>query len=83
MRTYSQYLVLILEKERQPTPVFLSGESNGQGSPEGYSPWDRKELNTTEATQHTLIFQKQPAIEAMYLDAKTMAMCVYDGNFSE
>ena len=26
----------------QPTPVFLPGESHGQRSPAGYSPWSRK-----------------------------------------
>ena len=29
-------------KEWQPTPVFLSGESRGQRSLVGYSPWDHK-----------------------------------------
>ena len=37
----------------QPTPVFLPWESNGQSSLAGYSPWGRKESDTTEATQHT------------------------------
>ena len=32
----------------QPTPVFLPGESHGQESLAGYSPWDRKKLDTTE-----------------------------------
>ena len=32
----------------QPTPVFLPGESHGQRSLAGYSPWGGKELNTTE-----------------------------------
>ena len=32
----------------QPTPVFLPGKFHGQRSLAGYSPWDRKELNTTE-----------------------------------
>ena len=32
----------------QPTPVFLPGESHGQRSPAGYSPWDCKELDMTE-----------------------------------
>ena len=31
----------------QPTPVFLPGESHGQGSLAGYSPWGRKESNMT------------------------------------
>ena len=32
----------------QPTPVFLPGESHGQRSLVGYSPWSHKELVTTE-----------------------------------
>ena len=31
-----------------PTPVFLPGESYGQTSLAGYSPWNRTELDTTE-----------------------------------
>ena len=37
-----------LEEGMQPTPVLLPGESHGQRSLVGYSPWGRKELNTTE-----------------------------------
>ena len=32
----------------QPTPGFLPGKLHGQGSPADFSPWDRKELDTTE-----------------------------------
>ena len=32
----------------QPTPVLLPGESHGQRSLTGYSPWGCKELNTIE-----------------------------------
>ena len=32
----------------QPTPVFSPGESHGQRSLVGYSPWGRKESDTTE-----------------------------------
>ena len=32
----------------QPTPVFLHGESHGQRSLVGYSPWGRKELDMTD-----------------------------------
>ena len=39
----------------QPTPVFLPGESRGQRSLVGYSPWSHKELGTTEAAQHACI----------------------------
>ena len=38
----------------QPTPVFLPGESHGLRSLAGCSPWRHKELDTTEATEHTL-----------------------------
>ena len=36
------------KRDWQPTPVFLPGESHGQRSLAGYSPWDLKELDTTE-----------------------------------
>ena len=39
-----------LEEGMQPTPVFLPGESLGQRSLAGYSPWGRKESDTTEVT---------------------------------
>ena len=32
----------------QPTPVFLPGESHGQRSLRGYSPWGHEESDTTE-----------------------------------
>ena len=32
----------------QPTPVFLHGESHGQRSLAGYSPWGGKESDTTK-----------------------------------
>ena len=35
-------------REWQPTSVFLPGKFHGQRSLEGYSPWDSKELDTTE-----------------------------------
>ena len=39
----------------QPTPVFLPGESHGQRSLVGSSPWGHKESDMTEETQHALI----------------------------
>ena len=32
----------------QPTPVFLPGKPHGQRNLVGYSPWGRKEPDTTE-----------------------------------
>ena len=40
-------------REGQPTPVFLPGESHGQKSLAGYSPWGHKESDTTEGLTHT------------------------------
>ena len=37
-----------LEKERQPTLVFLPGKFHGQRSLVGYSPWGHKESDTSE-----------------------------------
>jgi len=37
----------------QPTPIFLPGESRGQGSLTGYNPLGCKELDTTEVTYYT------------------------------
>ena len=37
-----------LEKEMQPTPVFLPGKFHGPKSLVGYSPWGHKELNMAQ-----------------------------------
>ena len=37
-----------MEKEWQPIPVLLPGQSHEQRSLVGYNPWDRKESDTTE-----------------------------------
>ena len=39
-----------LEKEMTTTPVFLPGESQGQGSLVGCCVWGRTESDTTEVT---------------------------------
>ena len=39
-----------LEEGMQPTPIFLPGESHGQRSLVGYSPWGHKESDMTEMT---------------------------------
>ena len=35
-------------RKRQPTPVFMPGKSHGPRSLVGYTPWGRKESDTTE-----------------------------------
>ena len=39
---------ILWRRARQPTPVFLPGESHGQRSLVGCSPWGHKESDTTE-----------------------------------
>ena len=40
------------EGNGDPLPVFLPGELHGQKSLVGYSPWGRKESDTTELLTH-------------------------------
>ena len=44
-------------REWQPTPVFLPEQSHGQRSLTDYSPWDHKESDTTEVTEHECIYK--------------------------
>ena len=49
----------------QPTPVFLPGESHGQKSPVGYSPWGRRvgphaEHNTACCMKHNTVQYLSP-----------------------
>ena len=41
-----------LERKWQPTLAFLLGESHGQRSLAGYSPWGHKESDTSKMTEH-------------------------------
>ena len=47
----------IWKRKWQPTPVLLPGESHGGRSLVGYSPWHRKELDTTERLHFHFHFQ--------------------------
>ena len=40
-----------LEKEMEADPVFLPGESHGQRSLEGYSPWGHKRVRQDLMTE--------------------------------
>ena len=42
-------------KAWQPTPVFLPGESHGQRSLAGYSPWGLKDMTEVTKNTHVLI----------------------------
>ena len=51
--SFYNYIKVFWRRKWQPTPVFLPGESHGQRSLVGYSPWGRKELDMTERLTHT------------------------------
>ena len=44
---------ILWRRKWQPTPVLLSGESHGWRSMVGYSPWGRKESDTTKRLHFT------------------------------
>ena len=53
--------VFLCRRKWQPTPVFLPGKFHGQKNLVGYSPWDHKELDTTEHTHpHTYPHTQRP-----------------------
>ena len=47
------WLHVTWRRKWQPIPVFLPGESHGQRSLVGYSPWGRKDWDMTEQLTHT------------------------------
>ena len=53
----SLFTLMHWRRKWQPTPVFLPGESHGGRSLVGYSPQDRKELDTAELL-HFLVYLK-------------------------
>ena len=51
LRNYSYFLVANRRRRWHPTSVFLPGKSHGRRSLVGFSPWGRKESDTTEQPQ--------------------------------
>ena len=49
-------MYLISQRKWQRTPLFLPGESHGQRSLVGYSPWGRKESDTTSLSLSLMSF---------------------------
>ena len=62
-KTWVQILGLPWRRKWQPTPVFLPGESHGQRSPVGYSPWDCKESDTIE--RFNFLFTHRKALNSV------------------
>ena len=59
----------------QPTPVFLPGESQGQGSLVGCCPWGRTESDTTEATWQQ---QQQDKFHLLGVRMSLGALCLQE-----
>ena len=57
----------------QPTPVFLPGESHGQRSLAGYSPWGRTESHMTEA--HLV---PENILRTNFQNKKQKLLCIYE-----
>ena len=49
-------------KEWHPIPIFFPGKFHGQRSLAGYSPWGRKELDTTERLSTKAKLEKSFAV---------------------
>ena len=58
-----------LEKEWQPTPVFLPGKFHGLRILVGYSPWGLKESDMTEQTSLSLSKEIQSTKETKIFDS--------------
>ena len=61
----------------QPTPVFLPEKSHGQRSLVGYSPWGRKESDTTDQLHFHFLswgtrFHMQPNIFQTKMGARSL-----------
>ena len=67
----------------QPTPVFLSGESQGWESLEGCCLWGRTELDTTEVTQQQQQDQRSPHENCSYLFSFYLTFSLSVMNFGE
>ena len=52
---FTHFILYHWRRKRQPTPVFLPGESHGQGSLVGHGPLGRRELDTTKVTEQEQI----------------------------
>ena len=65
-------------RARQPTPGFLPGESHGQRSLAGCSPWSCKELDTTEGVTRKILVGLSPQSRRLSQHSKMHAvwMCV-------
>ena len=60
-------------RARQPSPVFLPGESSRQRSLAGYSPWGRAEWHTPEGTEQVVGTTQRTWCKVMF---ELLCVCV-------
>ena len=71
-------------RKRQPTPVFLPGDSHGQRGLAGCSLGGHKQLGTTEATQHAHVQEELLGHkETLFLIFEDCPYCFPRGQHSE
>ena len=57
-----QFLYCLSHRGPLPTPIILPGEFHGQRTLASYSPWDHKELDTTDLLTLVLIATPPPLV---------------------
>ena len=62
----SIHLIKLWRRKWQSTPVLLPGKSQGQRSLVGYSPWGRKESDTTERLHFHFHKTNFPCFESVF-----------------
>ena len=70
-------------RARQPTPVFLPGESHGQRSLVGQTPQGCTQLDMTEATQHSISISisfniSHPSCSLSHIHGFSLGKCMCD-----
>ena len=63
----SLFTLMHWRRKWQPTPVFLPGESQGQGSLVGWHLWGRTESDTTEATTAAAVVLKREILSFQHV----------------
>ena len=78
MTSVSLFTFMHWRRKWQPTPVFLSGESQGWGSLVGCRLWGRTELNTTKRLSSSRIYSPW---DSPSQDTGVRSLSVFQGVF--
>ena len=75
----SLFTFMYWRRKWQPTPVFLPGESQGQRSLVGCSPWGRTESDTTKATWQRHFFALVTEEGFLIFSCYSLELCIQMG----